>query len=115
MWSGHHDPMLVALSITIALVAAYAALDMAGRITASRGRARHLWLTAGALVMGTGIWSMHYVGMLALEHPVQVYYSVPLVVLSFLAAVVSSGLALFLANRKEGGAVLAKEEPAPPT
>jgi two-component system, sensor histidine kinase and response regulator len=99
MWSGHHDPMLVALSITIALVAAYAALDLAGRITASRGRARHLWLTGGALVLGSGIWSMHYVGMLALKHPVPVFYSVSLVGLSFLAAVIASGLALFLASR----------------
>ena len=100
MWSGHHDPLLVALSIAIALVAAYAALDLAGRVTAARGRARLCWLAGGAVVMGTGIWSMHYVAMLAAHYPVPVFYDVPLVAVSLLAAVLASAVALVLASRE---------------
>ena len=63
--AGSYDYRLVALSVFIAMVAAYAALDLASRVTAARGRARLLWLTGGASAMGLGIWSMHYIGMLA--------------------------------------------------
>jgi NO-binding membrane sensor protein with MHYT domain len=74
VWSGSYDYRLVALSVLIAAMAAYAALDLGGRITAARGRARLLWLTGGAAAMGTGIWSMHYIGMLAYSLPVVVLY-----------------------------------------
>jgi NO-binding membrane sensor protein with MHYT domain len=69
---GNYDYRLVGLSILIAVFAAYAALDLAGRVTAAQGAARLRWLGAGALVMGIGIWSMHYVGMEAFRLPVAV-------------------------------------------
>jgi len=65
--TGSYDYRLVALSLTIATLASWAALDLGGRVTASRGRPRLLWLTGGAGAMGMGIWSMHYIGMLALK------------------------------------------------
>ncbi len=71
--SGIYDLRLVSLSVFIALLAAYAALDLAGRITASRGVTRSLWLVGGAFALGFGIWSMHYIGMEAFRLPVRVH------------------------------------------
>jgi len=49
--------------------------------------------------MGTGIWSMHYTGMLAFRLPIRVYYHVPTVVLSLLAAIFASCIALWVVSR----------------
>jgi two-component system, sensor histidine kinase and response regulator len=103
--SGQYDPALVGLSVVIAILAAGAALDLAGRVTATHGRARALWHAGGALAMGLGIWSMHYTGMLAFQLPVPVIYHVPTVVLSLVAAILASGVALFVASRSSLGAV----------
>jgi diguanylate cyclase (GGDEF)-like protein/PAS domain S-box-containing protein len=97
--SGSYDYRLVALSIVLAIVASYAALDLAGRVTAAHGGARWVWLSAGAAAMGLGIWAMHYVGMLALTMPMPVAYHVPTVVLSLLTAIAASGVALFVASQ----------------
>jgi len=98
--AGAYDPWLVALSVLIAILAAGAALDLAGRVTATRGRARAAWLAGGAFVMGLGIWSMHYTGMRAFHLPVPVLYHVPTVALSLLAAVAASVVALHIASRE---------------
>ena len=90
---------LVTISVVMAVCAAYAALDLASRITASRGRARLLWLAGGAAAMGLGIWSMHYIGMLAFLLPVQVLYDWPTVMLSLFAAIFASVVALFVVSR----------------
>lgn len=96
-----YDYRLVALSILIAICASYAALNLAGRVTAARDRARLAWLLGGAAAMGTGIWSMHYTGMLAYRLPVMVYYHIPTVILSLLAAIFASFIALFMVSRPE--------------
>jgi len=67
---GTYNYRLVTLSVFIAVVASYAALDLGGRVTASRGHLRLAWLIGGAASMGMGIWSMHYIGMLAYHLPV---------------------------------------------
>jgi NO-binding membrane sensor protein with MHYT domain len=64
---GWYSPGLVVLSILIASVASYTALELAARVTAARGRERLAWLAGGSVAMGVGIWSMHFVGMLALH------------------------------------------------
>ena len=96
-----YDLRLVALSVLIAICASYAALDLAGRVAASRSRARTAWLIGGAVAMGTGIWSMHYTGMLAYRLPIAVYYHIPTVLLSLVAAIFASFVALFIVSRKE--------------
>jgi two-component system, sensor histidine kinase and response regulator len=98
--AGNYDYRLVALSVLIAMLASYAALDLAGRVTAARGRVRFVWLTGGAGAMGLGIWSMHYIGMLAYSLPVPVLYNWPTVLLSLLAAIFASGVALFVVSRR---------------
>jgi len=102
---GSYDLRLVALSVFIATFASYAALDLAGRVTSARGVARTLWLSGGATAMGIGIWSMHYVGMLAFRLPVPIEYDWPTVLVSLLAAIFASAIALFVASREEMGYV----------
>jgi PAS domain S-box-containing protein len=99
--AGHYDYRLVTLSVVIAIMAAYAALDLAGRVTTAHGRIRIAWLSGGALAMGIGIWSMHYIGMLALQLPLTVRYDIPTVAVSLLAAVFASAVALLVATRPE--------------
>ena len=97
--NGAYDYGLVAISVVLAVFGSYAALDLAGRVTAAQGRARAVWLGAGAAAMGLGIWAMHYVGMLALTMLAPVFYHVPTVVLSLLAAMAASAVALFVVSR----------------
>jgi two-component system, sensor histidine kinase and response regulator len=100
---GSYNYGLVALSVLISLLASYAALDMAGRVSATRGKIRITWLAGGAGAMGAGIWSMHYIGMLAFRLPVVTRYDWPTVTLSFLCAVFASGVALFVVSRQRMG------------
>jgi len=97
--TGRYDYRLVALSIAIAILAAYAAVDLSGRMTVARGRSRLAWLCGGAFAMGVGIWSMHYMGMEAFRLPVLVRYDWPTVVLSMVAAILASAVALFVVTR----------------
>src|SRR6202166_2464000 len=97
----------VARSILIAIAASYAALDLGGRVTATRGRARAVWLTGGAIAMGIGIWAMHFRGLLAFRLPVMVDYHWPTVLASLLIGVLTSAIALYVATRQEMGPVQA--------
>jgi PAS domain S-box-containing protein len=102
-----YDYRLVALSILISLLASYTALEVAGRVSSAKGMGRTLWLGCGVLAMGVGIWSMHYVGMLALRLPIPVRYDWPTVLVSLLAAVLASAIMFFVVSRKKMGFVLA--------
>jgi two-component system, sensor histidine kinase and response regulator len=97
--AGTYNYGLVAVSIFIAVMASYAALDLAGRVTYTHGRARHLWLIGGATAMGIGIWSMHYVGMLAFRLPMPVEYDWPTVLVSMVAAMLASAVALTIVSQ----------------
>ena len=100
---GSYNYALVALSVLIAMFASYAALDLAGRVTAARGWTRAVWLLGGAGAMGTGIWSMHYIGMLAFILPIPVAYHWPTVLLSLFAAIVASVVALGVESQQKMG------------
>lgn len=104
---GSYNYALVALSVLIAMFASYAALDLAGRVTAAGGWTRAVWLLGGAGAMGTGIWSMHYIGMLAFILPVPVAYHWPTVLLSLLAAILASVVALAVVSRQKMGSLRA--------
>jgi NO-binding membrane sensor protein with MHYT domain len=100
---GSYDYRLIAVSILVAIFAAYASMGLAGRITVARGATRFAWLGGGSFAMGTGIWSMHCVAMEALRLPVPVEYDWPTVLLSMVAAVAASAVALFVVSRKTMG------------
>lgn len=96
MYAASYNPLLVAASLFVAILASYTALDMAGRITTAQGRAAHWWLVGGAAAMGVGIWSMHFIGMLAFSLPIPLGYDPAITLLSLLIAIASSVFALWL-------------------
>ncbi|WP_404710428.1 MHYT domain-containing protein [Sphingomonas sp. MMS24-J13] len=85
--TGTHDQGLVIVSILIAIAASFTALSLAGRLRASNGWMRRVWLGAAAIALGGGIWSMHFVAMLAFRIPgMQMNYSLSLTLLSLVIA-----------------------------
>ncbi len=92
---GRYDPFLVTASVSVACVAGYAALLISERIENSDTlRARIAWLLCGAVAMGFGIWTMHFVGMLAFELPIPVAYAVIPTLVSVLPGMVGAAVAL---------------------
>ncbi|MDF3838822.1 EAL domain-containing protein [Cupriavidus basilensis] len=113
MLAGSYNSLLVLFSLLVAILASYTALDMAARISTARGRAAHWWLAGGACAMGTGIWSMHFLGMLAFNLPIPMGYDPGITLLSLLIAIAFSAFALWLVCQKTlpwprlaGGALL---------
>ncbi|EJM93993.1 MHYT domain-containing protein, partial [Pseudomonas sp. GM67] len=101
MLIGSYSPTLVIISLFVAILASYTALDMTGRIATAKGRAVHLWTAGGAFAMGIGVWSMHFIGMLAFKLPIDLGYDVTLTSLSLLTAFLSSGFALWLVSQPQ--------------
>ncbi|KQU49928.1 sensor histidine kinase [Bosea sp. Leaf344] len=98
--AGMHDPSLVALSILVAMLSAFAALDLAGRIRATSGLASYAWLGTAALALGGGIWAMHFIAMLAFSVPgMAVEYDLLLTVFSFVLPILVTGLGFFIVQR----------------
>ena len=113
MLASSYNPLLVLLSLFVAILASYTALDMAGRVVTAQGRAALWWLIGGASAMGLGIWSMHFVGMLALNLPIPIGYDVGITLASLAIGIGASAFALWLVSRQElpwprlvGGALL---------
>ncbi len=95
-----YDPSLICASVIIACLAGYAALSAAGRIATTKKRtARFWWLMSGAFTMGVGVWTMHFIGMLAFRLPVPVTYDVQITLLSTVPAILASGFILWLISR----------------
>jgi diguanylate cyclase (GGDEF)-like protein len=99
MLTGSYSFSLVLISLCVAILASYTALDLTGRIATAKGRAVYLWMGGGALAMGIGVWSMHFIGMLAFSLPIDLGYDIGLTALSLLIAVLSSGFALWLVSQ----------------
>ncbi|MCB1998445.1 MAG: diguanylate cyclase [Burkholderiaceae bacterium] len=95
-----YEPGVVALSMLIAAFASYVALDLARRVRGPDRASARAWIAGGALVIGSGVWSMHFVGMLAFELPIALGYRADMTLWSWVAAVGVSGLALALASRE---------------
>ena len=99
MLIGSYSPTLVVISLFVAILASYTALDLTERIATAKGRAVHLWTAGGALARGVGVWSMHFIGMLAFKLPIDLGYDVTLTSLSLLIAILSCGFALWLVSQ----------------
>lgn len=99
MLIGSYSPTLVVISLCVAILASYTALDLTGRIATAKGRAVHLWTAGGAFAMGVGVWSMHFIGMLAFKLPIDLGYDAILTLLSLLIGILSSGFALWLVSQ----------------
>ncbi|HEY3784168.1 MAG TPA: MHYT domain-containing protein [Steroidobacteraceae bacterium] len=92
---------LVALSVIVAIVVSFTALTLAGRVAAAERTGGRLWLFGGAAAMGIGIWSMHFIGMLAFSVPIPLRYNVLITLGSLAIAVLTSGFALGIASRRD--------------
>lgn len=98
----HHNPALIFLSILIAIFASYTALDLTNSVSTAKGKLKWVWLAGGSLAMGIGIWSMHFIGMLAFQvKGLDIYYDVPLMFLSIVVAVLASAMALYLVSSRQ--------------
>ncbi|UAX00014.1 EAL domain-containing protein [Halopseudomonas nanhaiensis] len=101
MLAGRYDLFLVLISFAVAMLSSYTALDLAGRIASARGAAVRYWISGGALAMGFGIWSMHFIGMLAFKLPIPLGYDLTFTMGSLVLAILSSGLALWLVSQPD--------------
>jgi NO-binding membrane sensor protein with MHYT domain/CheY-like chemotaxis protein/nitrogen-specific signal transduction histidine kinase len=104
MLIGYYQPTLVVLSILVAMFASYTALSLAIRVKESHGLAPHAWMAGGAFAMGSGIWAMHFIGMLAFRLPMPLAYDPVITFVSWLLPVVVSGMALWQLRHRELGA-----------
>src|SRR5437870_9951509 len=100
--TGTHNPYLVALSILVAAFASYTALDLGGHVATARGLARRVWLVAAAITMGGGIWSMHFVAMLAFIMPTPMSYDIGLTTLSLMVAIFATSGGFYVISRHSG-------------
>ncbi len=98
-----YNPVLVALSIAIAVFAAYTALDLGARVRRASAGSHWPWVAGAAIAMGGGIWSMHFVGMLAFEMGMPITYDLGLTVLSLVIAVGATGAAFAWVSRERAG------------
>jgi len=98
---GTYSPVLVGLSIIAAIAASYVAFALAAHISRTRGWAGAYWLAGGAVALGTGIWSMHFIGMLAYQLPIPMAYDLGMTFASLLIAIVVSGFALHIVSSGE--------------
>ena len=90
----NHEAWLVALSVLVAIQGAYVGLNLALELPGSAGGLRQLLLAGAALTLAVAIWSMHFVGMLAVRSPIPIDYHVLPTLVSFLVCVLVVGLAL---------------------
>jgi NO-binding membrane sensor protein with MHYT domain/two-component sensor histidine kinase len=98
--TGTHNPYLVVLSILIACFASYTALDLAGHVEAAGRLTRRAWLAAAAITMGGGIWSMHFVAMLAFVMPIPMSYDIGVTTLSLVVAIFVTGVGFYVISRE---------------
>jgi diguanylate cyclase (GGDEF)-like protein/PAS domain S-box-containing protein len=91
----------VALSFVIALIAAYTSFELANRVQASNRGLKRFWLISGAGALGLGIWSMHFVGMLAFHLEIDIHYNVLLVAVSVIWAVLGCYSGLMFVHRSD--------------
>ena len=90
-----HEPWLVALSLLVAFQGSYVGLHLARQIRLADGLLQRTLITGSALTLALGIWTMHFVGMLAVQLPVAIDFLVLPTLISFLVCVLVVGFAVF--------------------
>ena len=102
--TGTYNYWLVSLSVAVAVFVSYTALSLASRVARANGSSPRLWMVGGAAAMGCGIWSMHFIGMLAFSLPVPLSYDIGITLVSLAISIAVSGFALWIASSAEVGA-----------
>lgn len=91
---------LIVLSVFIAIIGSFTALTHAQRMRENDGRTATIWMLVGGSTLGVAIWSMHFVGMLALHLPIQIGFDMHLTLLSLLPAVIAALLGFYVLREK---------------
>ncbi|GJL45004.1 TPA: EAL domain-containing protein [Citrobacter farmeri] len=91
------DPVLIGISFLVAFIAAFVSLDSAGKVAISVRRESTFWRLSGGITLGMGIWSMHFIGMLAMKMSMPLSYHLPLTFLSFVVALLAASFAIHIA------------------
>ncbi|MFD2656615.1 bifunctional diguanylate cyclase/phosphodiesterase [Gracilibacillus thailandensis] len=91
---------IVVLSIIIAIIASLLSLTNASNLSNAKGKSKLFWLVSGSIVMGSGIWSMHFIGMIAYHPHIQVSYNVWITTLSLVVSILSSFIAFYVTMPK---------------
>lgn len=97
---GSYNYYIVALSIVVAILVSYSTLNITAKITYANGKHKYFWLFSGSFVMGSGIWSMHFIGMLAFHLNISMKYNVWITLLSLVVSIISSFIALYITMPK---------------
>ncbi|MBW4662742.1 MAG: EAL domain-containing protein [Chroococcus sp. CMT-3BRIN-NPC107] len=95
-----YDWRLVVLSLVIATVSSYTALDLARQVALASGRASKLWLLGAAIALGISVWLMHFIAMLAYDLPIPVNYNFYIVFLSMVVAIACCGIGLLFVTKQ---------------
>jgi diguanylate cyclase (GGDEF)-like protein len=97
-----HNPVLVLVAYLVACVASFATLDMAERVAhAEDPGSRRLWRWIGATCLAGGIWTMHFIGMLAFQAPIEIHYDLGTTLFSLLIALLASWLAMHTLSEQQ--------------
>ncbi len=100
MLTSSYNPLLVLLSLLVAILSAYTSFGLSSRIATTPGRAARAWLAGGACALGLGIWAMHFVGMLAVSLPIPLGYDPAITAASLALAIAACAFALWIVSRK---------------
>ncbi|MCM3609873.1 EAL domain-containing protein [Planococcus sp. MERTA32b] len=98
VFSNYNIPLII-LSIAVAIFSSSVALDISSRLKSKSEAPRFRWILSGALIFGLGIWSMHFIGMLAYHLSIDISYRISIVIISIIPAIISSGLAFYIVSR----------------
>ena len=102
LYQGNYDPLLVSLSILIAILASYASLLVSQHVSSiAKTEIRNFWIAGGGLCLGLGVWAMHFVGMLAFSLPCASNYDPTITFLSMIPSILASILAIKIISRSE--------------
>jgi NO-binding membrane sensor protein with MHYT domain len=103
MMTGSYNPTIVALSFIVATAASYSALELTRRVATASGQMAKVWLLASAIALGIGIWTMHFIGMLAFSIDMPFDYDVTITVVSLFVGIAAAGFAIHVASLAESG------------
>ncbi len=92
-----YDPLLITLSIMVAVIGSFAGLHTVRQVERSTGILRKVTLAVSAIAIGTSIWSMHFIGMLAVQLPIAINYEVLTTLISALVSILMTGVGLSFA------------------
>ena len=91
-----YDIKLVCLSYLIAAAASFITLSHAQHLREHKPNAKHIWVAMGGLTLGSGIWSMHFIGMMAFDMDMLLTYDLSLTIISICIAIGSACFALWM-------------------